>query len=138
MRVVRAWFQPFEIAFAGIIISQGGILLAGGSLIDPVNALLPDWMAVAFQIGYVFAGLITLIGILLPRGDVEGAGLVLLGAILLARGILFGQFLGWDIQSVTSLTFSVFLAGACLARLALLMKGLTLAVVRKDGDQDAP
>lgn len=131
MKMLRVWLQPFEIAFVLIIVIQGVISLIGDALIDPTNALLPSWMAKSFQGGYIFAGVVILIGILLPRGDVEGAGLILLGLDLLARAVMFGQYLGWGWQSVTSLAFSVLLALACLARLILLIKSLTLVIVHK-------
>ena len=137
-KMPRAWLHPFELAFAAIIISQGVVALTGRGIVNPANALLPHWLAIAFQIAYILAGLAISIGLLLPRGDVEGGGLILLATDLMARAILFGQFLGWNLQSVTSLTFSAFLTLACIARLAMLISGLTVVLIRRDGDDDVP
>jgi len=120
VKLSQMLLAPFEAAIAGIIVVQAVIALGGWGLVDPTSAHLPDWLAVAFNTAYLLAGLAILAGLILPRGDLEGAGLVLLSAVVLARSILFGQLLGWQLRAVTSVAFGLFVAAAALARIAVL------------------
>jgi hypothetical protein len=121
MRLIHVRLQPFETAFAAIVVSQGLITLSGSAIVDPSAELLTHWMALAYNVAYTLAGVAILIGLIWPRGDVEGGGLVLLGLLLVARAILFGQALGWGARAVTSLTFALFLAFACGLRFGVLL-----------------
>lgn len=117
---LRARVAPFEAAIAVVIVVQAVIALGGWGVLDPMAVLLPGWLSVAFSIAYLTAGLAILAGLMVPRGDVEGAGLVLLAALVSARGVMFGALLGWGMESVTSLAFSLCVAVACIARLWVL------------------
>lgn len=123
----RLWLRirlaPFESAIAVVIIVQAVTGLAGVGRLDPIGAVLPGWATVGFQLAYLAAGLLLLFGVLRPRGDIEGAGLVLLGCVVLARGLMFGVLLGWGWQATTALAFSLAIAVACVARLHLLAGG---------------
>jgi len=136
----HARIQPFETAIAALIVCQGIIALTGGNLVDPGNALLPQWLAIAIQCTYSLAGLVMLIGLSIPRGDVEGAGLILLSTGLVGRALLFGVYLGWDSRALTALLFSALLACACAARLVLLQSGMVLIIGKREdaGDDDDP
>ncbi|HEX6686428.1 MAG TPA: hypothetical protein VF062_26890 [Candidatus Limnocylindrales bacterium] len=118
----RICLAPFESAIAALIVAQAVIAVAGVGLVDPVETLLPDWLATGFNVAYLAAGLLLLFGVLRPRGDVEGAGLVLLACLVIGRGFLFGTLLGWGLQSITSLAFSTVVAVACVARIHLLVR----------------
>jgi hypothetical protein len=119
---LRISIAPFETAIAVIIVVQALIATFGwGAIADPVAALLPPWQAAAFNIAYLAAGLTMLTGLFWPRGDVEGAGLVLLGSLTIARGIMYGTLLGWGVDSITSLAFSLAVGLACTARIRALM-----------------
>lgn len=118
MSKIRA--APFEAAVAAVIVVQAVIAFGSWGIVDPVSQLLPGWLTVAFNVLYLIAGVAILAGLILSRGDVEGAGLVLLSSIVMARGVMFGQLLGWDIKAVTSLAFAVFVAAAAVLRIAVL------------------
>lgn len=113
---LRARVAPFEAAIAVIIVVQAVIAFAGWGVIDPIDALLPDWLGPVFNGAYLLSGLAIIVGLLWPRGDIEGAGLVLLGATITARGIMFGAFFGWGVAAVSSLAFSLCVAAACAMR----------------------
>lgn len=119
---LRVLAAPFQAAIAVIIIVQAITALGGWGLINPIDALLPGWLAIAFSAAYLLAGLCWLAGLLLPRGDVEGFGLWLLGGTVIARGLMFGVLLGWRVESITSLAFSLCLASACAARIWVLWR----------------
>lgn len=102
---------------------QAVIAFAGWGIVDPIAVLLPEWAAYGFNVAYLVAGLALLFGVLRPRGDVEGAGLVLLGCLVIARGVMFGVLFGWGRVSFTSLAFSGAVAVACIARLHLIARG---------------
>jgi hypothetical protein len=113
---------PFEAAIAAIIVVQAIVAFGRWGIVDPTTTLLPNWMTVLFNTLYLVAGALILTGLLWPRGDVEGAGLVLLAGTVMARGIMFGQLLGWQVRAVTSIAFALFVASAAVARILMLKK----------------
>ena len=126
VRWLRVRLAPFEAAIAAIVVVQAVVVFGGwgiGGLVDPLGQLLPEWLAMVWNTSYLVAGLAILGGLLWPRGDVEGAGLILLTAVIVARSIMFGQLLGWGVHALTSVAFGVFVAAAALARISLLRGG---------------
>lgn len=111
---------PFEAATAAIIVVQAVVGFGGWGIVDPIGQLLPGWLTFVFNAAYLLAGVAILAGLMLPRGDVEGAGLTLLSGIVLARGVMFGSLLGWDVRAATSLAFSVFVAAAAIGRIIVI------------------
>jgi hypothetical protein len=118
--LVRASIGPFEGAIAAIIIVQGVVSLGGWGILDPFSAYLPHWLHVTFSVVYLLSGLGITAGLLLPRGDVEGAGLVLLLAAQAARGIMYGAYLKWAVAAVVPSAFSGCIVIASLLRLWVL------------------
>lgn len=118
----RAGVAPFELAIAVIIVVQAVIAFGGWGAFNVADVLLPGWLSATFNGAYLLSGLAIIAGLCWPRGDIEGAGLVLLAATVVARGIMFGALLGWGFQSVTSLAFSFCVAGACAARIAVIAR----------------
>lgn len=119
---LRVSLAPFRAAIAAIIVVQAVIALGGWGLVDPINVLLPEWLATGFNLAYLLAGAALLFGILWPRGDVEAASLVLLCCTISARGVMFGALLGWGLQSISSLAFSACIAVGCAARVHLIVR----------------
>jgi hypothetical protein len=118
------WFRlrsaPFEAAIAAIVVVQAAVSLAGWGVVDPLGELLPAWLGVAFGVSYLTSGAGILLGLMWPRGDVEGAALVLLVSALMVRALLYGQLLGWGPDAITSVAFSLFLSAGAALRLSLL------------------
>lgn len=122
MKLNRLLLQAFEIAFSLLFIVSGSLTLTGLSTPEPLEILLPVWLYYLMSSCYLIAGTSMFVGVLWPRGDIEGAGLALLIPLLTGRAILFGQLLGWGLDAIVSLTFSVVFSLACAARIYLIAR----------------
>jgi hypothetical protein len=114
------WQAPFEVAIAALVVAQAtlGIFDWGGR--NPTDVLLPGWLEIGFDICYLIAGLAIIAGVFRFRGDIEGAGLVLLSFILVGRGLAYGYVLDWAPRTIITLAFSGLVVTACSIRISLL------------------
>jgi hypothetical protein len=100
--------------------------LAGYGIIDPVAALLPAWEATALSVMSVATGVLITAGTAVPHRGAETAGLLFLVAVIACRFLLFGYYLGYGSQFVTTGVFDTGLVWAAGTRLSAIRRGLIL------------
>jgi hypothetical protein len=115
--LARLAVVPFEAAIAALLAVYGVAALAGYGIIDPVAALLPAWEATALSVMSVATG------VLITAGT---AGLLFLVAVIACRFLLFGYYLGYGSQFVTTGVFDTGLVWAAGTRLSAIRRGLIL------------
>lgn len=91
----RIAIVPFEVAIAILAIGTGITGLLHFGFIDPVSQLLPNWEADSLNISLIASGVALVWGVMLASGAIESVGLWLLNAVIVARFILYGHFLGY-------------------------------------------
>jgi hypothetical protein len=115
MRLIS--ITPFEAAIAVLLIFYGVTALAHYGLVDPVTALLPGWEATGLSVMSVITGGLLLAGAALPYRGAEAAGLLFLIAVIGSRFLLYGFYLGFGSNFITTGVFDATLIWAALVRL---------------------
>ena len=135
----RAAIIPFESAISILVIVSGICGLARFGVIDPVFALLPYWEAVAINVMYILAGLGMIVGILSDRGTIESSGLWLLCGSIIARFLLYANYLGVNKNFVITGAFdAVFLLAAFTRMRYIRSRHILVKVQRFNGELDEP
>lgn len=124
--LARLAVVPFEAAIAALLAVYGIAALAGYGIIDPVADLLPAWEATALSVMSVATGVLMTAGTAVPHRGAETAGLLFLVAVIACRFLLFGYYLGYGSQFVTTGVFDAGLVWAAAARLSSIRRGLVL------------
>jgi hypothetical protein len=124
--LARLAVVPFEAAIAALLAVYGVAALAGYGIIDPVAALLPAWEATALSVMSVATGVLITAGTAVPHRGAETAGLLFLVAVIACRFLLFGYYLGYGSQFVTTGVFDTGLVWAAGTRLSAIRRGLIL------------
>lgn len=122
----RVAVVPFETAIAMLLAVYGVAALAGYGIIDPVAALLPAWEATALSVMSVATGVLMITGTAIPHRGAEAAGLLFLIAVITSRFLLFGYYLGYGSQFVTTGVFDAGLVWAAMSRLSAVRRGLVI------------
>lgn len=113
---------PFESLLAVIAIASCIFGLLHLTYANPLDAVLGRNLTIAFELGYGVAGVLMLLGLGFAKGNVEAAGLVLLGSSGLVRCLVLWQLLGFTRDVAVALVFYVLIVGACVARLRSLLR----------------
>lgn len=112
-------FNPFEIFLGGLCVVSGlPFLLNFTPKPGSLEALLPEWLVIAWGTQLVLGGLATLFGILADREDTYRFGMTLLGpaAIIYAVGIVAASGAPGLVAAAITLAFGL----ACIVRWAVL------------------
>jgi hypothetical protein len=124
--LARLAVVPFEAAIAALLVVYGLAALAGYGIVDPVSALLPVWEATVLSLMSVATGVLVAAGAAVPHRGAETAGLLFLIAVIACRFLLFGYYLGYGSQFVTTGVFDAGLVWAAAARLDTIRRRLVL------------
>lgn len=108
--------EPFELFLAGIAVLNGvPLLLSDRVRAASIEALLPEWLVVAWGLELLLGGLLTAGGLLGRKPDVERVGLLLLGPAALVYGLAISLVVGLNGGAVASGITTAF-GLACLLR----------------------
>jgi hypothetical protein len=114
---------PFEAAIGFLVIVSGIAGLFRFGVTDPLAKLLPTWENVTFDVVYLAAGLGIVVGLSRARARSEGGGLILLGAAVVVRAVVYLVAIGLDAKLIVSLVFDVVILWASIRRLRSLIRG---------------
>lgn len=126
--VRRLCVLPMNAAIALLSIYAGAAALLHfpPASAHPLVALLPGWLTTAFNLTYLIAGVLILLGIGLGKAALEGPGLVLLVASLAVRLSAAWSFVGWG-RAVADLAVYYSAIGlACVERYLTIARGDTI------------
>lgn len=109
---------PFEtlLALLAVFSCIFGLLHVTSST-NTLDAALGEPLTVAFEIGYGVAGLLMLAGLGFGKGNLEAAGLIMLGSNGLVRFLALWAVVGFTSGVAMALFFYLLIVGACVARL---------------------
>lgn len=128
--VRRLMVVPFETAIAILLIISGAVGLAHYGIIDPIAALLPAWEAAALNIMAIFAGGLMTTGMGGSLKRPELSGLLLLLGVVICRFILFGYYLGFGENFVTTGVTDAAFIWAAVARLITILNGSSIVIIK--------
>jgi hypothetical protein len=114
---------PFESLLAGLVVVSGIAGLLHYGVIDPIGALLPEWLVVGTQGAYLTSGLLMLLGMGRGRRDIEALGLVLLSTSGVIRWITYGYLLGFSPNFIVSGVFNTLIVVASVVRIKTILRG---------------
>ena len=120
---VRQSQHSFEVVIAFWCVYSGVTSLFNfGIVSNVITNALGTFAAAAFNILFVISGVAIYYGIGRSRGNVEGAGVILLAMSLLVRSLATGWVLGLSPVIFNSYILNGTLIVACMVRLVLLIK----------------
>ena len=119
---------PFQVAMAGLALVSGTTgLLHIGTATDSLTLLFPTWLVLGLNVTYIMSGVCMILGLALPRRDVEGFGLVQLGAAVVVRGVAVALVAGLNPDVLSLYTLYAMILWACYQRLKALFKAKAVA-----------
>lgn len=120
----RLSVAPFE-ALVAVWAAYAGAagLLHVGVTTDILAGLLPGWVVIIFNLGYICAGVAMFFGIGLGRRELEGFGLLTVMGSILIRQIATIYLLGLSSVIFNSIVLNALAIAACIVRLGAVTQG---------------
>jgi len=140
IRVVagRLAVAPFECAISLFLVLAGVAQLLSWGVIDPVNALLPQWEVVLFACVTIIGGAAVPVALAGESPAGEAFGLLLQSTVFVSRLILYGVYLGPDTTFFLSGAFDVIFLAAAFTRLSTVRSRRVVIELREGGGDAGP
>jgi hypothetical protein len=132
--LARTTIVPFETAIAVLSLISGIAGIAQFGISDPIFSLIPHWEADLFFLMYTFSGLGMLVGITLDSGMIESFGLWFLSGAVIARFILYANYLGVNANFIVTGAFDAVILAAAFMRMRYIRSKHLLVKVSDGSD----
>jgi hypothetical protein len=125
---------PFESLFAIFAVYAGvaGLLHVGTSS-DALDAVIGNTITTYLQVMYLASGVLMLLGLGFGKSKFEMPGLVFLATSVIVRGIAVTALVGITADTVGLLVLYFVILVACGVRLAHLLKGQVVVLIKPRG-----